>query len=239
MYGLITEPKNVSSGVRTLISNSFLSKKEEGSFFDKKKRQRESFFHPSASFSAHGKEALQTKSDINGHDTLFIQTQKQPGETKEGDPPNSLPKTNSPRVKKCYTHPEFPDFDCLGYALKLDIDENLWNNAYHFYRVASLFPGNNELMLETFMRYGLGVNLLETSFGFAGADKTLGKILSYGTGIGLKSYEFLQNGKLQLDLPIPLVKGVSLDLRLDLDADPNNLTNIKKVNTAIGISGHF
>ena len=101
------------------------------------------------------------------------------------------------------------------------------------------YPGDNELMWNTFLRYGLGVNLLKTSFGFAGANKTLGTLLSYGTGIGLKSYEFLQSGKLELDLPITLGRGLQLNLNLDLNADPNNLTNIKSVNTGIGISGHF
>ena len=145
----------------------------------------------------------------------------------------------SPRMKRCYKNPQFPDFDCFTTALKLDIDENLWNNAHHFYRAATLHPGDNDLMWNTFLRYGLGVNLLKTSFGFAGANATLGTALSYGTGIGLKSYEFFKNGKLELDLPIPLGKGVNLDLKLDLNADPNNLSNIKQVNTGIGVSGHF
>ena len=94
-------------------------------------------------------------------------------------------------------------------------------------------------MLDTFLRYGLGVNLLQTSFGFLGANKTLATVLSYGTGVGLKSYEFLKSGKLELDVPIPLGKGVNLDLKLDLNADPNNLTKIQGVNTGVGISGHF
>ena len=102
-----------------------------------------------------------------------------------------------------------------------------------------MYPGNNDMMWNTFLRYGLGVNLLQTSFGFLGASKTLGTALSYGTGIGLKSYEFFKSGKLELDVPIPLGKDLNLNLKLDLNADPNNLTNVKDVNTGIGISGHF
>jgi hypothetical protein len=145
----------------------------------------------------------------------------------------------STRASRCYTDPEFPDFRCLAYALKLDIDENLWNNAHHFYRVASLQAGDNELMWNTFLRYGLGVNLLQTSFGFLGTNKTLGSVLSYGTGVGLKSYEFFQNGKLELDIPIHLGRGVTLDLKLDLNADPNNLTDIQGIQTGVGITAHF
>ncbi len=177
----------------------------------------------------------------------MIQRQEQPDEsvtkTDTPDPNNTPATTPTPgfrnRAGKCKTSPEFPNFGCLTQALKLDIDENLWSNAHQFYRVASLYPGDKDLMWNTFLRYGLGVNLLKTSFGFAGANETLGKVLSYGTGIGLKSYEFFKNGKLELDLPIPLGKGVSLDLKLDLNADPNNLSNIKQVDTGIGISGHF
>lgn len=176
----------------------------------------------------------------------MIQRQEKPDEsvTKTDTPEPNAPTTPAPvprslRVGKCNSTPEFPNIGCLTQALKLDVDENLWNNASQFYRVASLYPGDNDMMWNTFLRYGLGVNLLQTSFGFLGASKTLGTALSYGTGIGLKSYEFFKSGKLELDVPIPLGKDLNLNLRLDLNADPNNLTNVKDVNTGIGISGHF
>lgn len=176
----------------------------------------------------------------------MLQRQEQPDVTitKDFSPEpeessSARPGGGSARANRCYTNPEFPDFRCLAYALKLDIDENLWNNAHHFYRAASLFPNDNELMWNTFLRYGLGVNLLQTSFGFLGANETLGTVLSYGTGVGLKSYNFFKNGVLELDVPIPLGRGVNLDLQLDLNADPNNLTNIRGVNAGVGISGHF
>ena len=93
--------------------------------------------------------------------------------------------------------------------------------------------------MEYFFKIWIGVNLLQTSFGFLGANNTLGTVLSYGTGIGLKSYDFFKNGVLKLDVPIPLGRGVNLDLQLDLNTDPNNLTNVRSVNTTIGITGHF
>ncbi len=176
----------------------------------------------------------------------MIQRQEQPDVTGtediSPDPEESSatrPEGGSTRANRCYTNPEFPDFRCLASALKLDIDENLWNNAHHFYRAASLFPDDNELMWNTFLRYGLGVNLLQTSFGFLGTNERLGTVLSYGTGIGLKSYDLFQNGVLKLDVPIPLGRGVNLDLQLDLNADPNNLTNVRKASVGVGFSGHF
>lgn len=172
-----------------------------------------------------------------------IQRQEQPDTTiteeLSPDPPASRPEGGSARTNRCYTNPEFPDFGCLAAALKLDVDENLWANAHHFYRVASLFPGDDERMMNTFMRYGLGVNLLQTSFGFLGADETLGTVLSYGTGIGLKSYNFFQDGVLELDVPIPLGHGLNLDLQLDLTADPNDLTNVTQASAGVGLTGHF
>ncbi len=175
-----------------------------------------------------------------------IQRQERVGDgTPETDSPTPSPSPSSggtggsPRTNRCYTNPQAPDFVCLASALKLDIDENLWNNAHHFYRAASLFPGDDEMMLNTFMRYGLGVNLLQTSFGFFGADETLGTILSYGTGIGLKSYDFFQNGVLALDIPIPIGPSLSLDLSLDLQSDPDELSRVNRVDAGVGISGHF
>lgn len=149
------------------------------------------------------------------------------------------PMTTSAHTDACLSNPQFPNFQCLIYALKLDVDENLWNNAPQFFRVASLFPDDDQLMFDTFMRYGLGINLLQTSFGFLGADETLGTILSYGTGIGLKSYDFFQNGILQLDVPIPITDSSQLDLSLDLNADPDNLTQINGASAGVGFSGHF
>jgi len=192
---------------------------------------------------------MQQKRDsaaVSSIDGPIIQRQEQTEPPKGGTGessgpilPSASPGSGSARTSRCYDNPEFPNFPCLASALKLDIDENLWANAHQFYRVASLYPGNNELMWETFMRYGLGVNLLQTSFGFLGADETLGTALSYGTGVGLKTYNFFQNGVLELDIPVSLGGGLNLDFQLDLNADPDNLTSVQGVNTGVGLSGHF
>lgn len=181
--------------------------------------------------------AVQTKPeiDIAGNDTIQRQEHPDPSNTPAPNPPAP----GSYRARKCLEHPEFPNFGCFATELKLDIDENVWNNAYHFYQAATLHPGDKDLMWDTFLRYGLGVNLLKTSFGFLGAKDTLGTVLSYGAGVGLKSFDLLKNGKLRLDVPIPLGKDLNLDLKLDLNTDPNNLSNVKDVSTSVGISGHF
>jgi hypothetical protein len=189
---------------------------------------------------------VQTKCADCEQEENLVQRQERPDETEAKDvspdtkqPVAPEPARKTPRTTKCNMNPEFPDFGCFAGQLKLDIDDNLRNNAYQFYRVASLYPGDNELMWNTFMRYGLGVNLLETSFGFLGVNKKWGSILSYGTGVGLKSYQFLQKGELKLDIPIPLGKGVNLDIKFDLNVDPDNIRDIKGVDTTIGITRRF
>ncbi len=167
----------------------------------------------------------------------IIQRQEHPDDINTGAPSQPVP--GSYRARKCMEHPEFPNFGCFAQELKLDIDENMWNNAHQFYRIAALYPGDKDMMWETFLRYGIGVNLLKTSFGFLGAKDTLGTVLSYGVGVGFKSFDLLKNGKLQLDVPIPLGKDLNLDLKLDLNTDPNNLSGIKSLDTSVGISGHF
>lgn len=176
----------------------------------------------------------------------MIQMQEMPDEpgTKESSPDTKQPvpqepAQRSPRIAKCKVNPEFPDFGCLAGQLKLDIDDNLRSNAHQFYNVASLHPGDKELMWNTFMRYGLGINLLQTSFSFLGVDKKWSNVLSYGTGVAMKSYQFIQSGELKLDIPIPLGNGVNLDIKFDLNVDPNNMRDVRGVNTAVGISGRF
>ncbi|SEM71415.1 hypothetical protein [Nitrosomonas marina] len=173
----------------------------------------------------------------------IIQRQHQSGPTKsENNAPSAsvpAPRNGSTYTSRCHASPEFPDFPCLVSALKLDVDDNLRVNAHRFYRVASLYPGDDDLMWDTFLRYGLGVNLLQTGFGFFGTNETLSSVLSYGTGGGLKAYNFFQNGVLELDIPVSLGNGLNLDFQLDLTADPDNLTDVRQVSAGVGLSGHF
>lgn len=176
-------------------------------------------------------------------DQTMIQREPQQEEREPKDitqqPPSPGPANKPLRADRCMANPEFPDFGCFATQLKLNLDENLINNAHQFLRIASLYPGDSELMWNTFMRYGMGVNLLQTSFRFLGTDKKWANILSYGSGIGMKAYQFTQTGELKLDFQIPLKKDLNLNIKFDLNADPNDPTKIKGVDTGIGISGRF
>lgn len=205
--------------------------KKNTPFFNKESEQ--GFFHSSIN-----EQPFFSKRNNN---TIQRQEQRDPEETKSVKPDDTppIPLGRKPRATKCSADPRFPDLGCYGQQLKLDIDENLFNNAHQFSRVASLFPGDNNLMLETFLRYGIGKNLLETSFGFAGANKKWSSILSYGTGVALKSYDVIKNGKLKLDVQLPIGNNVNLDVKLDFNTNPNDKAGEEKFNTVIGVSGRF
>ena len=155
----------------------------------------------------------------------------------ENTPAGSEP--SSFRAGICMRNPAFPDFPCLLRALKLDVDDNIRTNAHHFFRIATLFPDRPDLMWNTFMRYGIGVNLLQTTYGFLGAEGMLNNVLSYGTGIGFKAYDFAKNGVLTLDLPIPLTDSLNLELNFDLAADPTDRYRVRGLQTGVGLSGSF
>lgn len=89
------------------------------------------------------------------------------------------------------------------------------------------------------MRYGVGLNVLETTFGFLGANEDWATGLAVGTGISLKAVDFFNNGLFTFDYQIRLGDDVNLDLFFDLQSDPDNLQDVRRVDTGLGISGHF
>ena len=229
------------------MNRVFFSKNAENNFFKEEQSGKPSFFKPatfkSATDSHSGSDVVQRKCDACEENERTVQRQEEPEqpEQKPSSPEDAAqtPLARRPRLTNCRNDPRFPDFGCFGQQLKLDIDENLINNAHQFSRVATLFPGDNQLMLDTFLRYGIGKNLLETSFQFAGVNKKWSSILSYGTGGLLKTYDLAANGVLKLDVQIPLTKGVNLDLKMDLDLGKDDPSKGKKGEVGVGVSGRF
>ena len=91
-------------------------------------------------------------------DKTMVQREPQQEEREPKDitqsPPSPGPANKPLRAGRCMANPEFPDFGCFASQLKLNVDENLISNAHQFLRIASLYPGDSELMWNTFMRYG-------------------------------------------------------------------------------------
>jgi hypothetical protein len=223
------------------VKRDFFSKDAKSNFFKKEQPVKSSFFKPMTD-SGSGSEVVQRKCAECEKEENTIQRQEEPGqpEQKPSSPEEaSSPLSRRPRLTKCNNDPRFPDFGCFGRQLKLDIDENLINNAHQFSRAATLFPGDNQLMLDTFLRYGLGKNLLDTSFQFAGFSKRASSILSYGTGALLKTYDLAANGTLKLDVQIPIGKNLNLDLKFDLDTGKDDPSKGTRTEGSVGISGSF
>ena len=224
------------------LSHAFFSKNEENNFFKEGQRERTSFFKP-ATDSHGGSETVQRKCAECEKEENTVQRQEEP-EGPEQKPASTeetgqAPLARRPKFTKCADDPRFPDFGCFGQQLKLDVDENLINNAHQFSRVATLFPGDSQLMLDTFLRYGIGRNNLVTTFQFAGVSKKWSDILSYGTGVLLKGYDVAANGKLQLDVQIPLKKDLNIDLKFDLDTGKDDPSKGTRTEGSVGISGRF
>lgn len=223
------------------VNRAFFSKNAESNFFKEGQSDKPSFFKPATGFD-NGSDVVQRKCAECEQNEKTIQRQEAPEEPeqKPSSPDEaSTPLSRRSRLTKCSNDPRFPDFGCFGQQLKLDIDENLINNAHQFSRVATLFPGDSKLMLDTFLRYGVGKNLLDTSFQFAGFNKKRSSILSYGTGALLKTYDLAANGVLKLDVQIPIGKGINLDLKLDMDLGKDDPSKGKEGGASVGVSGSF
>jgi len=223
------------------VKGGFFSKNADSNFFKEDQNKKSSFFNP-ATDSGSGSEVVQRKCAECEQEEKTVQRQESPEEPeqKPSSPEEaSPPLSRRPRLLNCSNDPRFPDFGCFGQQLKLDVDENLINNAHQFSRVATLFPGDNKLMLDTFLRYGIGRNNLVTTFQFAGVNKKWSDILSYGTGVLLKSYDVAANGKLQLDVQIPLKKDLNLDLKFDLDTGKDDPSKGTRTEGSVGVSGRF
>jgi len=226
--------------VQPKVAGSFFEK-GTGSFFStSQEKPQPSFFNGFGNGGpASGKPVMKKEMMVQRQDEHPDETVTKGNETETGQLSPGNPSRLSPRMRKCSLHPEFPQVGCFANALKLDIDDNLWQNAWHFYQVANLHPGDDKLMTETFMRYGLGVNLLETTFGFLGVDGKLKTLLSYGTGIALKAKTFKDTGELTLDIPIPLGKDTRLDIQFDLKTDPSSPGKVEKVDTFVGFTKRY
>jgi hypothetical protein len=135
--------------------------------------------------------------------------------------------------------PRSPDFRGLAVALEDDIGVNLFNYGHHFYRIATLYPDQPDLLEQAFGRYALGANVLETGFQFFGASEGTAQGLALGTGITFKGVNFLTSGELVIDYQFDLGRGVKLEAALDLAVDPEDFSNVRRVDTGLSVVGHF
>jgi hypothetical protein len=134
--------------------------------------------------------------------------------------------------------PTLPDVPGLVNALSDDIGANLFTYGHHFYRVATLYPDQPDLLEETFGRYALGANVLETGFAFLGADVGTAQALALGTGITFKGVNFLRTGELTIDYQFDLGRDVKLEAAVDLGVS-EDFSQVKKADAGLSVVGHF
>jgi len=229
--------KEKTPAIQQQMTGNFFEK-ENGSFFTTAQSKPRSSFFNAAVNTAPASESIMKKKEVlvQKQDEHEDESVTKGNETEKGRQPAGSSPAPSFRAQQCSAHPKFGQVGCLIGAVKLDIDDNLRNNAWHFYQVANLHPGDDKLMTETFMRYGLGINLLNTTFESLGADGKLKTLLSYGTGIGLKAKTFKDTGEVNLDIPIPITKDTSLNVQLDLKTDPASGYQFEKFETFVNIT---
>lgn len=150
-------------------------------------------------------------------------------------PPVSKPPAPSPDPDPAV----FPDFPSLIPQLRLNLEENLYANAHHFYAAAALYPNDPAKMEETFARYAVGANFLETGFQFLGFGSEAASWLALGSGLAYKGYTFATDGVLQLDYQLDLTDAVKLETKVDLSATSGDPTEVDRVDVGLGVVGHF
>jgi len=135
--------------------------------------------------------------------------------------------------------PTFPDFPGLFYALEKDVGKNLRDYGHHLYRASILHPDEPQYLENALSRYALGLNVLKTSYRFAGLEPGTADKLALGTGILVKGLNFVREGEFVLDFQIDIGKGLKLEANLDLGVNPDKFTEVRKTQLGLGLVGEF
>ncbi len=144
-----------------------------------------------------------------------------------------------PALQRQTEPPRIPDVPGLVTALSDDIGENLYDYGHHFYRIATLYPDQPDLLEDAFARYALGQNVLETGYSFVGAEPGTAEALALTTGITFKGLNFLATGELVIDYQFDLGSDLKLEAGIDLAVNPDDLTDVKRVNAGVSLVGRF
>jgi hypothetical protein len=123
--------------------------------------------------------------------------------------------------------------------LELDVGKNLQDYGHHLYQAATLHPDEPEVLQNALTRYALGLNVLKTSFRFAGFKPDTADKLALGTGILFKSLNFVRDGELILDFQVDLGHGVKFETNLNLGVNPKDVTEVRKAGVNFGLVRRF
>lgn len=135
--------------------------------------------------------------------------------------------------------PTLRDVPIFLEKLELDVGKNLQDNGHHLYQTAILHPDQPELLQSDLSRYALGLNVLKTSYRFAGFKPYTADKLAVGTGIFLKGLTFVRDGKVVLDFQLDIGRGVKVEANLQLGVNLKDVTEVRKADVNFGLAGRF
>ncbi len=135
--------------------------------------------------------------------------------------------------------PTFPDFPGLFDALEEDVGKNLLDYGHHLYQASLLHPDEPHVLENALTRYALGLNVLKTSYMFAGLEQNAADKLALGTGILFKGLNFVREGEFVLDYQIDIGKGLKLETNIDLGVNPDDYTDVRKARVNFSMVSRF
>jgi hypothetical protein len=160
-----------------------------------------------------------------------------------GDAAANIPKAGSSHTGVIQRQPEpepkLRDLPLFLDKLELNVGKNLFDYGHHLYQAAALHPDEPEVLQEAFSRYALGLNVLKTSFRYAGFKGDTADKLAIGTGILFKGLSLVRNGEFVLDFQVDIGRGVKFETNIGLGVSPQDPTDVRKADVRFGFVRRF
>jgi uncharacterized protein DUF4157 len=135
--------------------------------------------------------------------------------------------------------PKLRDLPLFLDKLELNVGKNLLDYGHHLYQAAALHPDEPEVLQEAFSRYALGLNVLKTSFRYAGFKGDTADKLAVGTGILFKGLSLVRKGEVVLDFQVDLGRGVKFETNVGVGVNPDDPTKVRKADIKFGFVRRF
>lgn len=135
--------------------------------------------------------------------------------------------------------PKLRDLPLFLNKLEFDVGKNLQDYGHHLYQAAILHSDEPQVLQDALSRYALGLNVLKTSFRYAGFKGDTADKLAVGTGVLFKGLTFVRKGEFVLDFQIDIGRGVKFETNIGLGVNPQDPTDVRKVDVKFGFVRRF
>jgi hypothetical protein len=157
-----------------------------------------------------------------------------------GNAPQSVHPTRSGLIQRQpEPEPKLRDLPLFLDKLELDVGKNLLDYGHHLYQAAVLHPDEPRVLQDAFSRYALGLNVLKTSFRYAGFKSDTADKLAVGTGILFKGLTFVRKDEFVLDFQFDIGGGVKFETNIGLGVNPRDPTDVRKADIKFGFVRRF